>query len=95
MKIPLTNIFAETLRETLEEIAITQEEVAKHTGIPKQVLSSMKLGKRRCTPENDLRLSQYFGTSEGYWLRLQLDHDIRLAKREKGSQIKKAVPHFA
>jgi len=90
-KIPLLNAFAETLRETLEGIEQSQEEVANQVGITKQILSSMKLGRRRCTPEIDLRLSRYFGTTEGYWMRLQLDHDIRKARREKGSQIEKEV----
>ena len=53
-----------------------QKEVAEATGIPETHLSDMKLGRRRCTPEYDLRLSKFFGTSEGRWLRLQMAYDL-------------------
>jgi len=85
--IPLENFFASALKETLEEIDVTQKEVARATGIPESHLSDMKVGRRRCTPEYDLRLSRYLGTSEGRWLRLQLAYDLDYAKREKGNQI--------
>ncbi len=55
--IPLLNFFAETLRETLEESSLSQAEIARRCGIPAPHLTQMKQGKRRCTPEYDLRLS--------------------------------------
>ena len=49
---------------------------------------------RRCTPEYDLRLSRYFGTSPGFWLRLQLDYELMRAERENGERISREVqPH--
>jgi plasmid maintenance system antidote protein VapI len=32
------------------------------------------------TADTDLRLCRFFGLSDGWWLRLQADHDTRLAK---------------
>ncbi len=55
--IPLLNFFAETLRETLEESSLSQAEIARRCGIPAPHLNQMKQGKRRCTPEYDLRLA--------------------------------------
>lgn len=89
--IPLENFFAATLHETLDEWPATMTEVATATGIPLPHLSGMKTGKRRCTPENDLRLSRYFGTSRGYWMRLQLAYDMDRALRMKGSEIDRSV----
>ncbi len=91
MKTNHINAFAETLRETLEEIAADQNTVALATGIPAPHLSGMKNGNRRITPEYDLRLSRYFGTSQGFWLRLQLASDLRRVQAEKGSQINREV----
>ena len=94
--IPLMNFFAEMLRETLDEWDVSQAEVSRMTGIPSPHLADMKKGRRRCTPEYDLRLSCYLGTSQGYWLRLQLDHDLVRAERESGEQISREVtPHAA
>ena len=52
--------------------------------------------RRRGTPEYDLRFSRYFGTSPGFWLRLQLDYDLMRAERENGERIQREVqPHAA
>lgn len=92
MSAPTTvNSFAETLQEVLEESPQTQKAIALATGIPEPHLSGMKRGERRCTPEYDLRLSRYFGTSEGFWLRMQLSSDLRTAKALKGTRIEKEV----
>ncbi len=89
--IPLENFFAATLEETLDEWPATMTQVAMATGIPLPHLSGMKTGKRRCTPEYDLRLSRYFGTSRGYWMRLQLAYDMDRTLRMKGSEIDQSV----
>ena len=94
--LPLVNFFAETLRETLDEWEASQAEISRMTGIPSPHLTDMKKGRRRCTPEYDLRLSRYFGTSPGFWLRLQLDYELMRAERENGELISKEVqPHAA
>jgi len=85
------NSFAETLAEVLEDSPDSQKTIARATGIPESHLSGMKKGERRCTPEYDLRLSRYFGTSEGFWLRMQLSSDLRAAKARKGDQIIREV----
>jgi len=90
--IPIENFFAATLGETLDEWPATMTEVAKATGIPLPHLSGMKSGKRRCTPEYDLRLGRYFGTSPGYWMRLQLAYDMDRIHRRKGAEITRSVP---
>jgi len=90
--IPLENFFAVTLEETLDEWASTMTQVSKATGVPLPHLSGMKSGDRRCTPGYDLRLSRYFGTSQGFWMRLQLSFDMEKIRRQKGSAIDQEVP---
>ena len=94
--IPLMNFFAETLRQTLDEWDVSQAEVSRMTGIPSPHLTDMKKSRRRCTPEYDLRLSRYFGTSPGFWLRLQLNFEIMRTECESGAKISREVtPHAA
>jgi addiction module HigA family antidote len=88
---PLPNAFAETLRETLEEWPSTQKEIAAATGILPSHLSEMKSGRRRCTPEYDLRLSRFFGMEEGFWMRLQLHYEMQRARLELGERINAEV----
>ena len=90
--IPLLNYFAETLRETLDEWHESQVQIAATTGIPPSHLSQMKHGKRRCTPQYDLRMSRYFGIEAGYWMRLQLAYELKRAERENASLIDKISP---
>ena len=93
--IPLLNFFAETLRETLEQSNLSQAEIARRCGIPAPHLTQMKQGKRRCTPEYDLRLSCFFGITPGMWMNLQLDYEFMRAEREIGDAIRKEVRHCA
>lgn len=88
---PLPNAFAETLRETLEEWPASQKEVSLATGIPVARLSEMKSGKRRCTPEYDLRLSRFFSMEPGFWMRLQLNYEMQRASLELGQRIEAEV----
>ena len=93
---PLPNAFAEILRDTLDEWPSAQKEIAAATGILASHLSEMKAGRRRCTPEYDLRFSRYFGTSPGFCLRLQLDYELMRATRDSGERIEREVqPHAA
>lgn len=94
-QLPLVNVFAETLRETLDEWEVSQAEISRMTGIPSPHLTDMKKSRRRCTPEYDLRLSRYFGTSPGFWLRLQLDYELMRTVRENGERISQEVQPFA
>ena len=87
----IPNAFAETLRETIEEGGVTQKRLSAALGIPEPHLSEMKHGKRSCSAEYDLRLSRYYNTTEGFWLRLQTAYQMRIVKEEKGKQIQKEV----
>ncbi len=89
--IPIENYAAALLCETLEEIEVTQIDVARATGIPAPHLTEMKKGRRRITPEADLRLSRYFGITPGYLLRLQLRFDLETAREQVGEAVEKEV----
>lgn len=94
--LPLVNFFAKTLRETLDVWHVSQAKVSRMTGIPSPQLTDMKKCRCRYTPEYDLRLSHYFGTSRGFWLRLQLNYELMRAERKNGERISGEVhPHAA
>jgi antitoxin HigA-1 len=43
-----------------------------------------------------MKMSRYFGTSPGFWLRLQLACELMRAERESGERISREVqPHAA
>jgi addiction module HigA family antidote len=52
-------------------------------------------GKRSITADTALRLSRYFGTSAEFWLDLQTDYDLDLARDELEEKIAREVKHFS
>ncbi|EAM47944.1 hypothetical protein [Crocosphaera watsonii] len=44
------------------------------------------------TAEIDLRLCRYFQLSDGYFLRLQNDHEMMQAKRKLGETLNEIIP---
>ncbi len=59
--------------------------------VPANRISEIVAGRRDVTPDTALRLSQYLGTSRGFWTNLQSAHDLSKAAAEKGSSIEKEV----
>ena len=72
-------------------IRLSQAEIARRCGIPAAHLTQIKQGKRRCTPQYDLRLSAFFGITPGMWMNLQLDYEFMRTDREQGEVIRKEV----
>ena len=44
--------------------------------VPPCRINEVALGKRAITSDTALRLARYFGTSERFWLGLQVDFDL-------------------
>ena len=82
----------EMLREEfLKPMQLTPYRLAKDVGVPLTRVAAILSGTRAITPDTGLRFDRYFGLSEGWWLRLQTDCDIRKAHREIGSRIIREV----
>ena len=68
------------LEEFLKSMGITQYRLAKEIGVPQRRIGEIIAGKRSVTPDPGLRLSRFFGTSDGFWVGLQTDYDTARAK---------------
>ena len=68
------------LLDFLEPMEITQYRLAKDISVPARRINEIVKGKRAITPDTALRLSRYFGTSERFWLNLQMRFDLEIAK---------------
>lgn len=75
----------------MEPLDLSAYRLAKDIGVPATRIHEILKGKRAVTAETGLRLDRYFGLSEGWWLRLQTDCDLRKAHREHGERITKEV----
>lgn len=61
--------------------------MAKAIGVPQTRISAITHGKRRITADTGLRLSRFFGMSEGFWTGLQADYERELAKDRLGDAL--------
>jgi len=80
------------MEEFLKPMGITQYRLAKAIAVPQRHITEIVAGARGITADTGLRLSRFFGTSEGFWTGLQLDHDAALAKDVLAETLAKIKP---
>jgi len=83
------------IEEFLRPAGLSQTALAKAISVPPRRINEIVLGKRAVTADTDLRLSRYWGVSEGFWLRLQADHDLMRRRRQLGPELAKIAPRAA
>jgi addiction module HigA family antidote len=66
--------------EVLEDLGMTQTALAQVLGVAAKRISHLVREERPVTAEMALRLGQAFGQSPQYWLNLQADYDLQIAK---------------
>ena len=81
--------------EFLAEIGMSQNQLARAIGVPGNRVHAIINGTRDITADTDLRLTRFFGLSEGYFLRLQNAFDTLEAKRRIAAQIASIKPYRA
>ena len=77
----------EFLRETLEEMGLTQAAFADAIGVSPMRVSHLLRGDRPVTAELALRLGRALGQSPQYWLNLQTTYDLKVAQLEMGGSL--------
>ncbi len=79
------------LEEFLKPLGISQNKLARELNVPPRRVNEIILRKRAVTPDTALRLARFFGTSERFWLGLQVDYDLEEAQLALGESIQKDV----
>ena len=82
------------LEEFLNPMEISQYRLAKDINVPPRRINEIVLGKRAITADTALRLSEYFGLSEKFWLNLQMKYNLEVAKDKLKERLKKEVKKF-
>ena len=78
--------------EFLEPLEMSNYRLAKEIDVPAQRIGELIAGRRRITADTDLRLCRFFGLSDGWWLKLQADYDLQLAREAMSSTLAKITP---
>ncbi len=69
------------MEDFLKPMGISINKLAREIGVPPGRISTIVNGKRSISADTALRLGIYFGVSPELWLGLQVDYDLRIARR--------------
>ena len=79
-------------KEFIDELGMSQNALANAINVPPNRIHGIVRGQRGITADTDLRLCRFFGLSTGYFLRLQLNHEIFEAERSLANEIADITP---
>ena len=71
------------LEEFLKPLEITQVAFAKHIRVPVQRVNEIIKGKRGISPESAWLFSQALGTTPEFWVNLDSNYNLALARPKK------------
>jgi len=80
------------LEEFLKPMGMTQKDLANAIHVPYQRINEIINKKRGITPSTALRLAKFFGTSEDFWLNLQLRWTLYNTKKKESEILKTIKP---
>lgn len=75
------------LEEFLKPFGLSQYRLAKDIQVPPRRINEIVHGKRAITSDTALRLSRYFGTSDQFWMNLQMRYDLETQKDALGESL--------
>lgn len=76
-----------TLRQRMESAGLTAAALSRNLNVPTNRVTGILNGQRAITGDTALRLAHFFQTAPEFWLGLQTEHDLHLARKNKGREI--------
>jgi addiction module HigA family antidote len=82
------------LEEFMKPLNLSQNRLAIEIGVDARRINEIVLGTRSITADTALRLSRYFGVAPQFWLGLQTEYDLDVARKHLGDRLEREVrPH--
>ena len=70
------------LEEFMNPLNISQNKLSRAINVPVGRINDIVHDRRSITANTALRLGKFFGNTPDFWLGLQLDYDLRRARRD-------------
>lgn len=83
------------LEEFLEPFHLSAYRLSKEIDVPQTRIGEILSGARSITPDTGLRLSRFFGMSDEFWIKLQLDYDAANTRDRIAPMLEKIRPFQA
>lgn len=71
----------EIIQEQLDMLNTTAEQLANHLDIPTDEFNNIIAGINPITPDIAIKLSNFFNTSQEFWLNLQALYEVSLIEQ--------------
>ena len=82
----------EMLREEfLKEYGVSQNRLAKAVGIPRNQIGAIVNDRRAITANTAVRLALFFDNSPEFWMNLQANYDLKIARRNLPSKEERRI----
>ena len=65
----------------MRPLSLSARAVARDLGVPANRVTEIIKGERSITADTALRLASRFGGTAEFWMRLQMAHDLEVARR--------------
>jgi addiction module HigA family antidote len=82
------------LEEFLVPLELTQYRLAKSLTVPARRINEIVHGTRGVSADTALRLARFFGTSDRFWLNLQVAYDLDVERDRLGARLQREVPVY-
>ena len=79
------------LEQFLKPMGMSQNRLAIEISVPPRRINEIVKGNRRVTADTAMRLAIFFDMTPQYWLGLQADYDLDVARDELEEKIKREV----
>jgi len=80
--------------EFLDEIGVSAYALAKALCVPANRVTAIINGERAITAETALRLARFFGTTDFFWMNLQSNYELAVARQRDAARIKQEVVRY-
>lgn len=78
--------------EFLEELNMTQQQLADSIGITRVRVNEIVLCKRSITPDTAFRLAKFFNTTPEFWIGMQTNYDMWMTLQKKENEYNSIRP---
>lgn len=79
------------LEEFMKPLGLSQNKLARDLDVPLVRVNDIVHGRRGISADTALRLAAYFGASAEFWINLQSNYELKIARRETGAKIAATV----
>ena len=77
--------------EFMKPLGISQNRLGRDLGVSPRRINEIVHGKRAITADTALRLATYFNMSAEFWMGLQSDFDLDIARDKLNDSLKKQI----